>query len=125
MNKLNKSEVERIAPMVLNWCIRKYGVKPHKNHINLHITYSKFTDGIEYGEYQWDTNTIVVFYNATRTLRSLITTIIHEYTHSLQNRAWYTRYDSIYEYFDNPYEIEAYAREDDWEIASRDVLRNI
>ena len=50
-----------------------------------------------------------------RTMREAVKYMIHEYTHHLQSPTWYTRYDNMYGYWDNPYEIEAQA------VADRDV----
>lgn len=115
--RINKPDAERIGTCTLAWCVSKYGPSRGNQPINLALEFTSFPDkSIEYGEYQWDTNTIVLFYNAARTPRLVIATVIHEYAHSQQRRAWYTRYDNMYGYFDNPYEKEAFSREKDWKL---------
>ncbi len=47
----------------------------------------------------------------------IIRSLIHEYTHYLQNPGWHKRYYTMgKKYEDHPYEMEALKREEDWEM---------
>ena len=59
------------------------------------------------GEYDEDTNTLIIYKPAHRSVIDLIDTVIHEYTHSTQCMIKYTKMVSKYSYNKHPYEREA------------------
>ena len=54
-----------------------------------------------------DTNTLIIYKPAHRSVIDLIDTVIHEYTHSTQCMIKYTKMVSKYNYNNHPYEREA------------------
>lgn len=98
------------------WCISTFGIDDIYT-----VPYFEWTidDDIMrkfgmLGEYDFDGNSIVIRVRGHRTWRNLASTVIHEYVHYLQNKAWYERYwnklesaDKATVYDKHPYEIEA------------------
>jgi hypothetical protein len=118
--RLKKNQVIELCQPILDWCIDRYGLL---DDVDLDVDYKRPGDPRLFGEYHWNNSTIVVYYNIANTPKLLIETIIHEYTHHQQHQSWYTRYDKKYGYDDNPYEIMAMEREQDWSICFDDILQ--
>jgi hypothetical protein len=61
-----------------------------------------------YGAFDAEINELILYYNNVKSLKVLITTIIHEYQHSLQPiKTKYEVYSKKYGYWKNPLEVEA------------------
>ena len=60
-----------------------------------------------FGECELDYDECSVNLALCRTMKRAVEVLIEEYIHYLQSPTWYTRYDRMYGYWDNPYEIEA------------------
>ena len=72
-------------------------------------------DSLLSGEFRSDWQEIVLYTSALEYgYEQLATVINHEYIHYLQSPTWMTRYNKTHEYYDHPYEIEAYQREEEW-----------
>ena len=101
------------AEKILKELIKHYGRSKYYNWIpNIHLDDE---DSILSGEFRSDWRSIVLYPNAFMYgFDALATVINHEYIHYLQSPTWLTRYGNTYDYYDNPYEIEAYKREDEW-----------
>ena len=66
------------------------------------------------GEYRDDSNTIILNLHSILCKEQVVTVLTHEYIHYLQSPTWMTRYYNMgYDYFNHPYELEAYKREDE------------
>ena len=80
--------------------------KPTHPRLRLARTRSK-EEPLCKGEYDEDTNTLIIYKPAHRSVIDLIDTVIHEYTHSTQCMIKYTKMVSKYSYNKHPYEREA------------------
>lgn len=77
--------------------------------------YSDYTDPDLYGEYCAKDNELVVYWKNVETVEDIIRVLIHEYQHYLQSPNWFTRYYKMgHSYDTHPYEIKAYAEEENW-----------
>ncbi len=112
---------EKYAYMVLNRCIGHYGTSKFQKGEFPILEFIENREEILSGEYIWDHNSIVlynlndivkVYPNAWR--EHVARTVLHEYCHYLQSPVWMERYGKMYDYYDNPYEKEAYEFEEDW-----------
>ena len=59
------------------------------------------------GYYDFDDNIISVYKSKHKSVIDIIHTIIHEWCHYKQSTKKYYEYDKIFNYHDNPYEIQA------------------
>jgi len=71
------------------------------------LVISRGENGNKIGEYCYAQNQISIWIGPHLDFKELASTIAHEYEHYLQFPSWYFRYKKMYEYKDNPYEIEA------------------
>ena len=70
-------------------------------------------------EYDYINNDIIIYYRNIKDEKHLLQTIIHEYQHYLQSPSWMTRqYNMGHNYSDHPYEIAAYAEEENWKLVA-------
>ena len=118
---MNKKQVEKVVREVFPLVEKKYG-------------YSKFFDCTPYVEYhtsiydrsgdqkdnpdaEYDStdNSIIIYFKKMKDREHIIRTLVHEYQHYLQSPSWMKRYYNMgYSYSDHPYEVAAYAEEDNW-----------
>lgn len=96
------------AVKVLNWCKRKYG-KSRYNGSYPTISYTKPDYMLEdfSGYYEKDENHIYVNNVMCNTVEETVNTIIHEYTHYLQNMFHYQILAKYIDRTHHPMEIEA------------------
>lgn len=125
------------ALLALQWCINKYGESKYNNLKTLKIRINsnlrlKEKDGTSIsiiGSYDPDKNEISLNLKEIRSLKYLVRSVIHEYTHFLQDiTVMYHKYTDEYHvsYENHPYEKTANSREDrDWKECRLWVLRQI
>jgi hypothetical protein len=66
-------------------------------------------------EYDYITNSIILYYPKLKNKKQVIQALIHEYQHYLQSPSWMTRYYKMgYNYNNHPYELAATAEEKNW-----------
>jgi hypothetical protein len=103
------SEVWDITNMTLAICMQTFGVNPRRKHkISVAIEQSH-KDGDAFGQYESDTNTIYIYLDYVKNVEMLVSTIVHEYIHSLQPIP--SKYDKLlkeYKYYSrHPHERQA------------------
>jgi len=70
-----------------------------------------------FAEYEWETNTIWIYWPKIKSERDLIESLLHEWTHYLQDPVEMKRiYDDGEIYTTHPFEVEAIASESDWKL---------
>lgn len=66
------------------------------------------------GEFRDDYNAIILYPLSTTNEEELARTIVHEYKHYLQDPVLFEEYKRKFDYYDNPFEKEAYAFEENY-----------
>jgi hypothetical protein len=91
---------------MFDWCKSRFGTSKFNNMFEVKVSR---TDKSKYGCYLDDLDIIQVNLNAHKSLIELCDTVIHEYTHYLQNMYMYTQYFLKHNksYNSHPYEISA------------------
>jgi len=127
----------KYALLALEWCINKYGESKYNDNKTLKLTVDsnlkdKDDDGIRKPITAWyhpSTNEIRLNFKKIHSLKELVGTVIHEYTHFLQDiNVMYHKYTEEYgiSYENHPYEKTANAREErDWKECRLWVLQQI
>jgi hypothetical protein len=105
-NKLNQEDLNKIALITLMCCKQTFGINPKKRtDVRMKLISNKDTC---FGCYCPKTNTIKVYTLKNQNVEQLIQTIIHEYTHYLQNIwKYYYLVHQVTGYENNPFELEA------------------
>jgi hypothetical protein len=120
-----KNIVEEVYPLIKQYYGKsKFNGKAPKVDYH-HNIYARITgvdeaegDCSPSAEFERETNTIWIYYPEMKSDQDIIQTIIHEYTHYLQDGDEMKRlYDEEgYEYDNHPFELDAIEAESDWEI---------
>ena len=105
LKQLGREPTIRIANMALRWCKRELGVNRRKKYEP--VWYVRKADWPDLcGEYDDEANEVLIYYDSIDTVRELLATCIHEWTHQLQPiRTKYFKYPGSYSR--NPYERQA------------------
>lgn len=77
------------------------------------VLYHDDADLNDFGQFDFDEVEIAINIATHHTTRTIIHTMLHEYSHYLESPGWYTRYSKIFSYQNNPYEIKANKFADD------------
>lgn len=105
----------KYSKLALTWCKQYFG-KNNRKKRKLLLKPKKNTKFIKrskvFGLYCFYRNTIYIYLNNCDSIDEIISTIIHEYTHYLQPSTKYMYYQSVYNYTQNPFEIEAKRNEE-------------
>ena len=89
---------------IILWCTDNLGVS--KYHKSLPRVILSKTPSSLFGFFIFETNSITIFVKKHKSFKAFVGTIIHEYTHYLQNLAEYDILDD-----NNKFEVEAQANE--------------
>ena len=105
LKQLGRAPTVRIANMALRWCRRELGVNNRKKYQPIWPV-RKADWPVLCGEYDHEANEVLIYYDSIDTVRELLATCIHEWTHQLQPiRTKYFKYPGSYSR--NPYERQA------------------
>lgn len=106
---------KRYAALALKWCRENFGVnerKRRKVYFELVPKLKKSGSFIVFGHYCFWRNKIIIYEESCKTIYDVVSTMIHEYTHYLQSRTKYQKYEETHYYSQNPLEREAKRNEE-------------
>jgi hypothetical protein len=106
------ADAEKIANVVLDWCIAEFGMSAfHKELPLIYVEYGSDWNVYRktpFGMYDKDENIIFIFTKRHHNVKQLVNTVLHEYKHFLQSPTWMERYIAKYGCgYKNPYEVQA------------------
>lgn len=106
---------KRYATYALKWCIKYFGLCDRKRR-KLLFRFSERKRKMDnfdiFGNYCFYRNEIIIYLPNNNTIRDIISTVIHEYTHYLQVRRKYREYEITRYYSQNPLERQAKRNEE-------------
>lgn len=120
---------KQYALLALKWCKENFGVNERKR-TKLRFEFTERKRRIKfhevYGNYDFYRNKMTLHESTCHTIYDVVSTIIHEYTHYLQSRPQYLKYQKNYYYSTNPYEREAKRNEDKYtKICIKDIRKQL
>ena len=126
VSSLGINQIYSITNMALRWCRREMGVYRRRKYDPI-WTVKRGVDG-DCGEFDCDENIVFIYWNNCETVKELISTCIHEWTHQLQpiaSRYW--EYEG--DYYNHPMEKEARDNEKNltpllWEYINPKINKN-
>ena len=103
---------DKLAYEVFELCKKHYGAsKFQKDWPTFYVKNDE--EDILAGEFCGENNEIMINMAYVHGKEELIRTITHEFIHYLQSPTWMKRYHKVYDYYNHPYEVEAYSRENE------------
>ena len=108
-NILTRTQLRRVAKETLNYCISTMGINPKLPVPAVSIQYRGRSR--RYGQYDVTNNKIEIFHNTCGDVKMVIRTVIHEYTHYLQDMDKYWKLYKKVGYNNHPDELEARSNE--------------
>jgi hypothetical protein len=106
-SEMTSHQIRRVMCETINWCETNLGVKWKSRTLTYKVRTlgDKYTPA--YGMYDPTHNTIYVFRNHAPTVKMVVKSVLHEYTHFLQNLRWYGHTLAKVGYHKHPLEREA------------------
>jgi hypothetical protein len=112
--KVTKQDIAELTSKYIEVVEKYYGESNHQETTPYVCVADCDFDDIK-GEYCHLFNEIIVYWENICSLEELIRVIVHEYQHYLQSPSWMTRYYKMgHSYNSHPYEVAAYAEEENW-----------
>lgn len=115
---LSLQEKREIVKKTIKWCqdnLGTYNLRKNKFRYSIRVQSKREIKEIgceAMGQFDCKSNKLTIYHNNNQTVKDLVQTTIHEYTHYLQPiSTYYHKYYRIYGYYDNPFEIEAFKNE--------------
>ena len=105
--KMTTPELRGLVCETIKWCETNIGKKYKSRTLKYRVLTlgEKYTPA--YGMYCPDKNTLYVFRNHAPTVKMVIKSVLHEYTHFMQNLRWYGHTLSKVGYDKHPQELQA------------------
>ena len=128
---MDKNKVKHIIDEVYPKVKEHYGISKYHSEfpeVKLHHNiYARLTGEEEaegecspHAEFERESNTIWVYWPEAKSEQWVIESLLHEYTHYLQDGAEMKRlYDEGHEYDTHPFELAAIAAEKDWQLFTK------
>ena len=102
--------IRRVVCETIKWCEANVGIKKKRTPLKFRVLTQRSGETI-YGKYDPTINMLVIHRNMCGDVRSVVKTVIHEYTHFLQDLRAYSRVLSEVGYRRHPQEVEARGNE--------------
>lgn len=101
-------QLQKIVKLVINWCRMNIG-ENRRTKKNLYVRLDFDDDAEDFADFDVEKRgrIITLYICRNKTIKDLISSCIHEYTHALQFWTKYWKLYGQYGYKRHPYEIEA------------------
>ncbi len=88
-NRLSTPEIRKVVRESINWCADNIGKKHKIKTLKYKVLTLPDTLTPAYGMYDPQKNTLYVFRNHAKDVKMVIRSVLHEYTHFMQNLRYY------------------------------------
>jgi len=124
--KLERTEIRKIINMTIKWCQANLGTNNRrKNKFRISVRKNSYDTQPLMGTFCPYQNCLSIYYGNNPTVKDLIQTTIHEYTHYLQPiRTYYFRIAKFVPYHLHPMELEACINEEKYFKQCKNYLKN-
>ena len=122
-SEMTVSQIRRLVCETIKWCETNLGTKSYKVNYCVRTLGEKYTPA--YGCYDFNKRTIYVFRNYAPTVKMVVRSVLHEYTHYLQNLRWYNNVLQKVGYDKHPQEVEARVVETMYSICWNDIKNKL
>lgn len=106
---MTSPQIRGVVGQTISWCEKNLGTKPSRQgSLKFKVISGKIP---AYGAYDYRNNTIFIYRNHTSDVKMVVRTVLHEYTHFLQNLRHYNLVLSRVGYTNHPQEVESFGTE--------------
>jgi len=104
---MNSRQIRKVVCETIKWCEANIGKKTKSRTLKYKVLTlgEKYTPS--YGMYSPTNNTLYVFRNYAPTVKMVVRSVLHEYTHFMQNLRWYSHTLKKVGYIRHPQEVHA------------------
>ena len=121
--ELSVYQIRTIVRETIMWCQNNLGTKSYKVDYSVRTLGKNYTPA--YGCYDFNSRTIMVFRNYAPTVKMVVRSVLHEYTHYLQNLRWYNNVLAKVGYENHPQELEARGMENLYSVCWNEIKNKI
>lgn len=118
-------EIRKVVCETIKWCEANLGVKTKSRTLKFCVRTLRDEYTPAYGMYAPNENKIYVFRNHAHTIKMVVKSVLHEYTHFLQNLRYYGKVLMEVGYQKHPQEIQARVMEQLYSNCWRDIKVNL
>ena len=118
-SEMSVKQIRTVIGLTIKWCQENLGEKSYKVDYCVRTLGEKYTPA--YGMYDPTKRTIMVFRNYAPTVKCVVRSVLHEYTHYLQNLRWYGHTLQKVGYIKHPQERQARVMETMYSICWNDI----
>lgn len=122
-SELSVRQIRTIVCETIKWCETNLGTKSYKVDYSVRTLRQGYTPA--YGCYDGSRRTIMVFRNYAPDVKMVVRSVLHEYTHYLQNLRWYENTLKKVGYDKHPQEIEARGMENLYSVCWNEIKNKI
>ena len=122
-SELSTTQIRRVVGETIAWCQDNLGTKSYGVDYSVQTLRRKSFPA--YGCYDGARRTILIYRNHTPNVKMIVRSVLHEYTHYLQNLRWYNNVMSKVGYNNHPQEIEARVTETMYSICWNDIKNKL
>ena len=120
---MTTAQIRRVVGETIKWCQDNLGTKSYG--VDFCVRTQRNRTSPTYGCYDGARRTIMLHRNNTPTVKMIVRTVLHEYTHYLQNLRWYYNVLSKVGYDKHPQELEARGMEKLYSVCWNDIKRKL
>jgi hypothetical protein len=124
-SELTVPQIRKIVCETINWCETNLGTKQRFKTLKFSVRTLPKGYTPAYGCYDYHQNRIMVFRNYAPTVKMVVRSVLHEYTHFLQNLRWYNTVLQKVGYTNHPLEKEARVMETMYSICWNDIKNKL
>jgi hypothetical protein len=122
-SELSVRQIRSIVCETIRWCETNLGTKRYGVNYSVRTLRKGYTPC--YGCYDDSRKTIMVFRNHAPDVKMVVRSVLHEYTHYLQNLRWYNNTLKKVGYDKHPQELEARMSETMYSICWNNIKNKI
>lgn len=123
---LTTPQIRKIVRECIKWCEKEIGVKPsRKGTFKYRVLTLPNGYTPAYGSYDYEKNSLNVYRNYAEDVKMVVRSVLHEYTHYMQNLRYYNNVLKKVGYDAHPQEIEARGMESFYSICWKQIKNKI
>lgn len=124
-SEMTTPQLRKLVCETIKWCETNLGTKTKSRTLKYSVLTLPKGYTPAYGMYDFHKNKIMVFRNYAPTVKMVVRSVLHEYTHFLQNLRWYNVVLDKVGYNNHPQEKEARVMETMYSICWNDIKKEL